>query len=140
MLLLFTAMVRVVLRLVAALMVMVVTLVGCSGPDAHSLTGRYVDDTMVVITELRQAVDVSVEDPDYRQVEQESRDLMNDYISRYRRNPRIKALGSFTTMQTAVNNLAGHYANFENRPISEKLRNRLEKEWKMAELSVMRGA
>ena len=102
--------------------------------------GRYVDDTLVAITELRQAVDVAVDDPGYRQAERESRDLMNDYISRYRRNPRIKALGSFTTMQTALNSLAGHYANFENRPIPEKLRNRLQKEWKIAELSVVRGA
>jgi len=43
-------------------------------------------------------------------------------------------------MQTALNSLAGHYANFENRPIPEKLRNRLQKEWKIAELSVVRGA
>ncbi len=133
-------MVRVASRLVAALLAMVVTLAGCSGADAHGLTGRYVDDTIAVITELRQAVEVGVEDPGYRQVERESRDLMNDYISRYRRNPRIKALSSFTTMQTAVNGLAGHYANFENRPIPEKLRNRLQKEWKMAELTVARGA
>ncbi|MCY4173220.1 MAG: photosystem II protein Psb27 [Cyanobacteria bacterium MAG CAR3_bin_5] len=133
-------MVRVVLHLVAALLAVVVTLTGCSGADAHGLTGRYVDDTLVAITELRQAVDVAVDDPGYRQAERESRDLMNDYISRYRRNPRIKALGSFTTMQTALNSLAGHYANFENRPIPEKLRNRLQKEWKIAELSVVRGA
>ena len=133
-------MVRVVLHLVAALLAVVVTLTGCSGADAHGLTGGYVDDTLVVITELRQAVDVAVDDPGYRQVERESRDLMNDYISRYRRNPRIKALSSFTTMQTALNSLAGHYANFENRPIPEKLRNRLQKEWKIAELSVVRGA
>ena len=133
-------MVKVVLGLVAALLAMVVTLSGCSGADAQGLTGNYVDDTIAVIAELRQAVEVPVEDPDYRQVERESRDLMNDYISRYRRNPRIKALGSFTTMQTAVNGLAGHYANFENRPIPEKLHNRLEKEWKTAELSVVRGA
>ncbi|MCY4055468.1 MAG: photosystem II protein Psb27 [Cyanobacteria bacterium MAG CAR4_bin_6] len=133
-------MVRVVLHLVAALLAVVVTLTGCSGADAHGLTGRYVDDTLVAITELRQAVDVAVDDPGYRQAERESRDLMNDYISRYRRNPRIKALSSFTTMQTALNSLAGHYANFENRPIPEKLRNRLQKEWKIAELSVVRGA
>ena len=133
-------MVKFVGRLVATLLAMVVTLAGCSGADAHGLTGNYVDDTMTVITELRQAVDVTVDNPDYRQVERESRDLMNDYISRYRRNPRIKALPSFTTMQTAVNGLAGHYANFENRPLPETLRNRLEKEWKVAELSAVRGA
>ena len=133
-------MVKIVLRLVAALLAMVVTLAGCSGADAYGLTGNYVDDTIAVITELRQAVDVAVEDPNYRDVERDSRDLMNDYISRYRRNPRVKALSSFTTMQTAVNGLAGHYANFENRPIPEKLRNRLEKEWKIAELSVVRGS
>ena len=44
-------MVRVVVHLVAALLAVVVTLTGCSGADAHGLTGRYEDDTIVVIAE-----------------------------------------------------------------------------------------
>jgi len=134
-------MARVTLHLVAALLALVLTLPGCTGADAHGLTGRYVDDTMTVITALRQAIDVDVADPTYRQVERESHDLMDDYIARYRRNPAIKGMGSFTIMQTSLNSLAGHYANFENRPIPEKLRNRLQKQWEMAaDLSVRRGA
>ena len=36
--------------------------------------------------------------------------------------------GSFTTMQTALNSLAGHYANYANRPLPEALHDRLAKE------------
>ena len=43
-------------------------------------------------------------------------------------------------MQTALNSLAGHYANYANRPLPDSLRERLEKELHRAETSVVRGA
>jgi photosystem II Psb27 protein len=49
-------------------------------------------------------------------------------------------LASFTTMQTALNSLAGHYTNYPNRPVPEALRDRLTKELKKAEANVVRGA
>ena len=43
-------------------------------------------------------------------------------------------------MQTALNSLAAHYASYNNRPLSDDLRARLEKELHKAELSVVRGS
>jgi photosystem II Psb27 protein len=43
-------------------------------------------------------------------------------------------------MQTALNSLAGHYANYPNRPVPEALRERLTKELQKAERGVVRGA
>ena len=40
-------------------------------------------------------------------------------MSRYRPQPRVNGLNSFTTMQTALNSLAGHYASYANRPLPE---------------------
>ena len=68
--------------------------------------------------------------------QQQARDLINDYISLYRPNSRVNGLASFTTMQTALNSLAGHYASYNNRPLSDDLRARLEKELHKAELTV----
>ena len=126
------------LRLAAAALAILVTLTGCG--SSQGLTGRYVDDTMTMVAEVRAALDSSVEDDDHRSLERHTRALMNDYISRYRRNDSIKVLGSFTTMQTSLNSLAGHYANFENRPIPEKLRNRLQHELDDVERGVTKGA
>jgi photosystem II Psb27 protein len=42
-------------------------------------------------------------------------------------------------MQTALNSLAGHYANYANRPLPEALHDRLAKELNKAEKAVVRG-
>ena len=60
-------------------------------------------------------------------------------MARYRPRRDVNGLGSFTTMQTALNSLAGHYTNYANRPLPDALRSRLEKELKRAETSVVRG-
>jgi photosystem II Psb27 protein len=65
---------------------------------------------------------------------------MSDYMARYRPRSAVNGLSSFTTMQTALNSLAGHYANYPNRPLGEALQSRLTKELKKAETSVVRGA
>ena len=45
---------------------------------------------------------------------------------------------SFTTMQTALNAMAGHYKNFASRPLPDKLKERLTKEFSLAEKMVLR--
>ena len=44
---------------------------------------------------------------------------------------------SFTTMQTALNAMAGHYKNFASRPLPDKLKE-LTKEFSLAEKMVLR--
>ena len=114
-------------------------LTACSGdPDAR-LTGNYTDDTLSVAQTILEMIDIPQDDPSHAQAESEARSLITDYVSRYRAQPRINGLSSFTTMQTALNSLAGHYANYANRPLPEALHDRLAKELNKAEKAVVRG-
>ena len=61
-------------------------------------------------------------------------------MARYRPRGDVNGLASFTTMQTAINSLAGHYTNYPNRPLPDALKERLTKELNKAEISVARGA
>ena len=107
-------------------------------PDAR-LTGNYADDTLSVAQTILEMIDIPQDDPSHAQAESEARSLITDYVSRYRAQPRINGLSSFTTMQTALNSLAGHYANYANRPLPEALHDRLAKELNKAEKAVVRG-
>jgi photosystem II Psb27 protein len=109
------------------------------GSSGNSLSGSYVDDTMAVAQTLLGTIALSQDDPGRAEAEAEARALINDYTALYRPKSRFNGLPSFTTMQTAMNSLAGHYTNYANRPLPETLRNRLEKELKKAETSVVRG-
>jgi photosystem II Psb27 protein len=43
-------------------------------------------------------------------------------------------------MRTALDALAGHYSSYPNRPVPEKLKQRLEQEFDQVEVAVKRGA
>jgi photosystem II Psb27 protein len=125
--------------LVALVLVLSLGLSACSG-SSTGLTGNYVDDTVSVARSLLGTIALSEDDPGRGAAETEARALINDYTARYRPRRDVNSLGSFTTMQTALNSLAGHYTNYPNRPLSDALRSRLEKELHRAETSVVRGA
>ena len=112
---------------------------GC-GTSANGLTGNYVEDTVAVADSLLTTIGLASDDPGRPEAETQARALMNDYMSRYRPRSAVNGLSSFTTMQTALNSLAGHYANYPNRPLGEALQSRLTKELKKAETTVVRGA
>ncbi len=114
------------------------SLTGCSGAGGP-LSGNYVDDTVTVAKSLLTTIHLEADDPDRSQAEKDARTLINDYTARYRPRQDINGLGSFTTMQTALNSLAGHYLGYANRPLPEALRNRIEKELQQAQASVVRG-
>ncbi|MBD2386815.1 photosystem II protein Psb27 [Cylindrospermum sp. FACHB-282] len=125
-------------RLLALVLVVSIGLIGCSGsPD--SLTGDYRQDTLAVISTMRQALDLSGDSPDKAAVQAEARQKINDFSARYQRANSISVLSSFTTMRTALNSLAGHYSSYPNRPVPEKLKNRLEKELNQVEAALKRG-
>ena len=111
----------------------------CSGDAQARLTGDYVEDTVSVAHSLREVIDQPQDAEGHAAAEQDARALINDYMSRYRPKPRVNGLTSFTTMQTALNSLAGHYASYANRPIPEALHDRLEKELVKAERTALRG-
>ncbi|MEB3262766.1 MAG: photosystem II protein Psb27 [Synechococcus sp.] len=115
------------------------TLTAC-GASSTGLTGNYVDDTVAVAQRLLATIEIPQDDPGHGAAEQEARALINDYMARYRPRSSVNGLSSFTTMQTALNSLAGHYATYANRPLPDALRDRLEKELHKAERTVVRGA
>ena len=114
-------------------------LTACSG-NGGPLTGNYVEDTVAVADTLLATIALPADDSGRSEAETEARALINDYMSRYRPQRQVNSLASFTTMQTALNSLAGHYANYPNRPVPEALRDRVSKELKKAETGVVRGA
>jgi photosystem II Psb27 protein len=113
-------------------------LTACSG--GGPLTGNYVEDTVAVADTLMATIALPADDPGRSEAETSARALINDYMARYRPQPKVNGLASFTTMQTALNSLAGHYANYPNRPVPDALRDRVSKELKKAETGVVRGA
>ena len=128
---------RVAIALVLGLALL---LTACSGDADARLTGDYVEDTVSVSRTLRDVIDLPQDAENHAEAEAEARSLINDYMSRYRPQPRVNGLSSFTTMQTALNSLAGHYASYANRPLPEALHDRLAKELAKAEKSVIRGS
>jgi len=103
-----------------------------------SMTGDYAQDTISVVKKLQAAVETPKDSPNKNEVRDESLKLITDYISRYRNRGMVNKTQSFTTMQTALNAMAGHYKNFAARPLPDKLKERLTKEFSLAEKMVLR--
>ncbi|WP_017654715.1 photosystem II protein Psb27 [Fortiea contorta] len=125
-------------RLLALVLVIAIGLMGCSSPD--SLTGDYRQDTLTVVASLRNALELTQDSPDRAAVQADTRRKINDFSARYQRANSYSNLSSFTTMRTALNSLAGHYSSYPNRPVPQKLKDRLEKELNLVEVALRRGA
>ena len=125
-------------RILALVLVAVVTLTGC-GNSSSGLSGNYSEDTLSVIQTLTTAIDLPDDADNKQEIQSLAKEQINDYISRYRRNGESGGLRSFTTMQTALNALAGYYTSYGSRPIPEKLKKRLKQEFKQAEVAIKRG-
>ncbi len=97
------------------------------------MKGNYQEDTISVIHSLEETIALAPDTENRSDLEQEAVDLITDYISRYRNRSQINGTLSYTTMQTALNAMAGHYKTFANRPLPEKLKERLNKELTEAE-------
>lgn len=132
---------RIVSRLLALALVVIVGLTGYPAASlASNLSGNYRDDTLALIESLRTAVNLPNDAPEKVQAQAEARTLINDFFARYRRDNSLLKLSSFTTIRTALNSLAGHYSSYPNRPVPDKLKNRLEQEFKQVELALKRGS
>lgn len=124
---------------IALVLCLSLALTACSSASG-GLTGNYVDDTVAVADSLLATINLAADDPGRSESETQARSLINGYMARYRPRSAVNGLGSFTTMQTALNSLAGHYTNYPNRPVPDALKERLTKELKKAETTVVRGA
>ena len=125
-------------RLLALLVVVSISLMGC-GSNPSGLSGNYREDTIAVLNNLRTAIELPDDAANKKEVVTLARRQISDYASRYRRDSKTAGLRSFTTMQTALNAIAGYYSSYGNRPVPEKLRNRLNDEFRQVEISLKRG-
>jgi photosystem II Psb27 protein len=123
-------------RLLALVLVCVVGLGGFVAPAIAA--GNYRQDTLELIETLRSAVNLAKEDPQKVELQAAARQKINDFAARYRRDGSLIKLSSFTTMRTALNSLAGHYSSYPNRPVPQKLKDRLEQEFKQVESALRR--
>lgn len=115
-------------------------LTGCSSATPTGLSGNYRQDTLALIGSLRTAIELPEGTPEKSAAQADARAKINDFVSQYRRKSSISGLSSFMTMTTALNGLAGHYSSYPNRPIPDKLKARLEQEFKLVEGALTREA
>lgn len=126
-------------RLLALVLVVAIGLMGCSGsPDG--LSGDYRQDTLAVLSTLRHTLELPDDSPERLTAQSQARQQINTFAARYQRDNSVAGLGSFTTMRTALNSLAGHYSSYPNRPVPKKLKDRLEMEFNQVEMALKRGA
>ncbi|MEM6424044.1 MAG: photosystem II protein Psb27 [Cyanobacteria bacterium P01_H01_bin.119] len=131
---------KVLSRLLALALVAVIGLTGCGAGSDSGVTGNYKEDTLSLLSSLRTAIELPNDAPEKSSAEAAARDQLSAFASRYRRDSAVSGLSSFTTMRTALNALAGHYSAYPNRPIPDKLKVRLEQEFKQVEASLRRGS
>ena len=131
---------RYISRLVALVLVVAIGLMGCSSTSVTGLVGDYRQDSLSLLQNLRTTIELPKDAPEKSEAQEKARQAINEFVSRYRRDSSVVSLSSFTTMQTALNSLAGHYSSYPNRPLSQKLKNRLELEFRQVESSLNRGS
>ena len=126
------------LSICIALIIYFVLTISPSYAAQSIMSGDYAKDTISVVKTLKEAIETPKDASNKDEVREESLSLITDYISRYRNRGLVNKTQSFTTMQTALNAMAGHYKNFASRPLPEKLKERLNKELSLAEKMVLR--
>ena len=102
------------------------------------MTGDFAKDTIAVSSTLKETITLPKEDKGLSESEKEAVFLISDYNSRYRNRSQVNTSTTFTTMQTALNALSGHYKTFANRPVPENLKERLNNELSKAEKLAVR--
>jgi photosystem II Psb27 protein len=126
-------------QLFALVLVVVVGLAGCSA-SSGGLVGNYREDVMTVLNSMKTVLELPDDSPDKAAAQALARVNINDFASRYRQDPALTKLSSFTSMRTALNSLAAHYAAYPNRPLPEKLRTSLTQKFKQIESALQRNA
>jgi photosystem II Psb27 protein len=126
-------------QLLALVLVVVVGLAGCSASPG-GLVGNYREDVMTVLNSMKTVLELPDDSPDKAAAQALARVNINDFASRYRQDPALTKLSSFTSMRTALNSLAAHYAAYPNRPLPEKLRTSLTQKFKQIESALQRNA
>ncbi len=98
------------------------------------MSGDYISDTVSVAQRLQETIEIPRDAEERSEAESQAVELITAYISRYRNRSQVNQSLSYTTMQTALNAMAGHYKTFANRPLPDQLKERLGSQLKKAEL------
>ena len=104
------------------------------------MSGDYRQDTLALLNNLTSVIELADDSPERLPAEEQARKQINEYTALYRRSDQVAGSRSFMAMQTALSGLAGHYSAYPNRPVPEKLKKRLSKEFKQVEMALNRGS
>ncbi|WP_320667298.1 photosystem II protein Psb27 [Prochlorococcus sp. MIT 1307] len=96
------------------------------------MSGDYISDTVSVAHSLQETIAIPKDEERKPEAEIEAVQLITAYISRYRNRSQVNQSMSYTTMQTALNAMAGHYKTFPNRVLPDQLKERLNNELEKA--------
>jgi len=126
----------------ALVAVLAIGALGCSTDTGTGIVGDYRQDTLTLLENAKQLIEMPVGAEGREELQQTVRDQINDYAARYRRDNQFAGSRSFTTMQTALNALAGYYSSpySINRPLPDKLKTRLNQEFAQVERALKRDA
>jgi photosystem II Psb27 protein len=127
-------------KILALVLVVAITISGCGTNTPSGLVGNYNQDTLTLLQNLKTAIELPDDSPDKSAAQGVAKQSINDYAALYRRDGNYSKLSSFTTLRTALNSLAAHYTSYPNRPLPEKLKDRLAQEFAQAEAALKRGS
>ena len=137
---LFTRFIKTALSIILGICLILIPFGASTEAARTSMTGDYLKDTTIVVKSLKEIINAPSTDEENLKADEETVFLITDYISRYRNRYQINSKVSYTTMQTALNSLAGHYKTFPNRPVPEKLKARLDTELSKAEALALKNS
>jgi len=109
-------------------------------PTDFGLTFKYDDDAAKVREHMVLATTLGKGSDRMEEFGKSMKSEMVDFVSYYRRFPKIAGKPSFSTLYTSINVLAGHYTSYGYKyPLPEKRRKRLYQEYSEIDRSLKRG-
>jgi photosystem II Psb27 protein len=109
-------------------------------PKDWGLTFKYEDDASKVRNHMLIATGLAKGADNMEDFGKNMKKEMVDFVSYYRRFPKVAGKPSFSTLYTSINVLAGHYTSYGFKyPLPEKRRKRLYQEYAEIEKSLRRG-
>mmetsp|Transcript_55 Transcript_55/g.142 ORF Transcript_55/g.142 Transcript_55/m.142 type:complete len:181 (+) Transcript_55:235-777(+) len=109
-------------------------------PDNWGLTLKYDEDAAKVREHMYTATTLGKGADRMEEYGKNMKKEMIDFVSYYRRFPKIAGKPSFSTLYTSINVLAGHYTSYGYKyPLPEKRRKRLYQEYSEIAKSLKRG-
>lgn len=109
-------------------------------PSDWGLSFKYEEDAAKVRKHMVVATGMAKGSEKMEEFGKNMKKEMVDFVSYYRRFPKVAGKPSFSTLYTSINVLAGHYTSYGFKyPLPEKRRKRLYQEYAEIEKSLRRG-